>query len=150
MTWEESMQQILCTPQNLITCTGQVWRQVFIAVVTVVAAIHQSQLGNPKCYFTFSCLHWAYTRNYYWQPQIEQFPGMNPLSCPAMSFSLWCRRNLLCLPFQPRASPLSLFTSSDFHQSFTIYTLWNHNSACGQSQMTNNPELDCSKNLNIF
>lgn len=45
-----------CVPQNPITCTGQVWRQVFIAVVTFVAAIQQSQFRNPKCYSTFSCL----------------------------------------------------------------------------------------------
>lgn len=43
-------------PQNLIICTGQVWRQVFIAVVTVVAATQRSHLGNVECYTTFSCL----------------------------------------------------------------------------------------------
>jgi len=35
--------------QNLIICTGQFWRQVFIAVVTVVAATQQSHLGNTEC-----------------------------------------------------------------------------------------------------
>lgn len=114
MTWEESMQKPFCVPQNLITCTEQVWRQVFIAVVTFVAAIQESQLRNPKCYSTFSCLLTEPTLGITSQPQrSEQFPYMHPLSHPAILFSLWCRRNLLCLPFQQRTSPASLFTSSD-------------------------------------
>lgn len=50
------MQKCSYIPQNLIVCTGQVWRQVFIAVVTIVAATQQSHPGNAECYSTFSCL----------------------------------------------------------------------------------------------
>lgn len=127
--WEESIQKCFCVPQNLITCTGQAWRQVFIAVVTVVAATQQSHLGNPECYSNFSCL---LTEPMLGIATVSHKEENNfqtlPLSCPAVLFSLWCRRNPLCLPFQQSLE--FLFTSSDLHQSSTIHTLLYHNSSC--------------------